>query len=118
MTVQSYKQLIAWQKAVALVTDVYTATAVFPKGEIYGLTTQIRRAAVSVASNIAEGQGRGSTGEFKQFLCVARGSLFELETQFIIAVNLKYIAAKQGDGIGRQIMEVARIMNGLLKALE
>jgi four helix bundle protein len=78
---KSYQQLIAWQKAVALVTDIYSITAGFPRDEIYGLTSRLRRAAVSVPSNIAEGQGRATKGEFVQFLCHARGSLYEVETR-------------------------------------
>ena len=78
--VRSYRDLVAWQKAMALVTNVYRYTEPFPKAEIYGLASQLRRAAVSIPSNIAEGQGRASTGEFKQFLGHARGSLLEVET--------------------------------------
>src|SRR6476660_1254780 len=77
--VQSYRELIVWRKSMALVKDVYLCTQDFPKSELYGLTSQLRRAAVSVASNIAEGQGRFSRGEFKQFLGHARGSLLEIE---------------------------------------
>ncbi len=78
----SYRDLIVWQKAIAMVTDIYRATQNFPRQETYGLTSQIRRSAVSVASNIAEGQGRLSRREFRQFLGVARGSLVEMETQW------------------------------------
>ncbi len=91
MSVRSYRDLVAWQKSMALVTDVYRCTRGFPTSEIYGLTAQLRRAAVSVPSNIAEGQGRSSTGEFRQFLGHARGSLLEVETQILIAQNLGYI---------------------------
>jgi len=83
--VQSYRDLVVWQKSMALVREVYRYIQSFPKAEASGLTTQLRRAAVSVPSNIAEGQGRLSTGEFKQFLGHARGSLLELETQILIA---------------------------------
>ena len=78
---QSYKELVVWQKATNIVLDVYATTKDFPREEIYGLTSQLRRCAVSISSNIAEGQGRATKGEFVQFLCHARGSLFELETQ-------------------------------------
>ena len=81
--VRSYRDLIAWQKSMALVTAVYTCTREFPKSELYGLAAQLRRAAVSVPSNIAEGQGRLSTGEFKQFLGYARGSLLEVELRYL-----------------------------------
>jgi four helix bundle protein len=87
----SYQDLIAWKKAVDLVTEIYRKTQKFPKEEIYGLTSQLRRAAISIPSNIAEGQGRLSKGEFEQFLGNARGSLFELITQLTISENLGYI---------------------------
>ncbi|MGB8768891.1 MAG: four helix bundle protein, partial [Candidatus Korobacteraceae bacterium] len=78
MQVKSHQDLIAWQKAISLVTEVYTMTAQFPGHEIYGLTSQLRRASVSIPSNIAEGHGRATSGEFNQFLCQARGSLCEV----------------------------------------
>jgi four helix bundle protein len=84
----TYKDLLVWQKAKALAVEIYRATERFPKNEIFGLTSQMRRAAISVASNIAEGQGRGSKPDFVKFLCVARGSLLELETQLEIALEL------------------------------
>lgn len=93
--VRSYRDLVAWQKAMRLVIDVYRCTQSFPKAEIYGLTAQLRRAAVSVPSNIAEGQGRASIGEFKQFLCHARGSLLEIETQLQIAQSLEYLSSEE-----------------------
>ena len=84
----SYKDLIVWQKSVSMVTEVYRATKAFPREETFGLTGQLRRWAISVASNIAEGQGRLSRREFRQFLGHARGSLIEMETQIAIAGNL------------------------------
>ena len=89
---QSYKDLIAWQKAMDLVAGVYAATEQFPKREIYSLCDQIRRAAVSIPSNIAEGQAHYNRREFLHFLRHARGSLAELETQFLIANSQKYIS--------------------------
>ena len=89
-TVESYRDLIAWKKAKELALDVYTCTREFPRSEIYGLSAQMRRAAVSVPSNIAEGKGRYSQREFVQFLHHARGSLLELETQLEIARDLGY----------------------------
>ena len=86
-----YKDLLVWQKAIALVTQVYVVTRSFPREERYGLTSQIRRAAVSVPSNIAEGQARLTPGEFRQSLGIAKGSLAELDTQLIIAENLGYL---------------------------
>ena len=97
MTVKAYTELIAWQKSIDLVTDVYGITRQFPKEEVYGLTSQIRRAAISVPSNIAEGQGRLSTGEFRQFLGHARGSLAEVETQIHIAEKLSYVLPEEAD---------------------
>jgi four helix bundle protein len=88
----SYRDLIAWQRAMDLVEAIYKATRRFPKDELYGLTSQLRRAAVSVPSNIAEGQGRLTSGEFKQFLGHARGSLLETEAQILLAGRLQYFA--------------------------
>jgi four helix bundle protein len=118
MGLQSYKELIAWQKSIDLVTEVYKLTRVFPRDELYGLTNQLRRAAVSVPSNIAEGQGRLSRGEFRQFLGHARGSVFELESQVLIARNLKYLNEKDSEGLLLRITEVGRVLNGLLKSLD
>ena len=112
----SYKDLVAWQKAIVFVTEVYRATNKFPH-EIYGLVSQLRRAAVSVPSNIAEGQGRNSPAEFRHFLGLARGSLLELETQLLIACNLKYIEQKETDTLIVSCREVFRIVNGLLDSL-
>src|SRR5262245_61505237 len=95
MSVRHYRELIAWQKAMDLVEAVYFDTECFPRREVFGLTNQMRRAAVSIACNIAEGQGRGSTGEFLHFLAIARGSAQELETQILIAQRLKYIEAER-----------------------
>ena len=94
MKSQSYKDLILWQKAIELATWIYGLTAQFPKEEIYGLVSQMRRAAVSVPSNIAEGQSRQHKTEFRQFLYIAKGSLSELETQLTIASNLGYVNEK------------------------
>ena len=95
MTVKSYRQLIVWQKAMELVKYIYDLTKKFPKEELYGLTSQIRRAAVSVPSNIAEGQGRDSTKEFLHHLSIAYGSLMETETQGLIAEMQCYITAEE-----------------------
>ena len=99
----SYRDLIVWQKAIAMVTDNYQSTQSFPRQETYGLTSQLRRSAVSVASNIAEGQGRLSKREFHHFLGVARGSLIEMETQVVIGENLGYLSeaeARRLAGLG------------------
>jgi four helix bundle protein len=115
--VRSYRDLVVWQKAMMLVSDVYRYTRSFPREEIYGLTSQIRRAAISVPSNIAEGQGRVSTGEFKQFLGHARGSLLELETQLQIACTLEYLSSEQCTLLLGECSEVGRILNGLMASI-
>lgn len=112
---QHYRDLVVWQKAIALVTDIYRATQSFPKEELYGLTSQIRRSAVSIPSNIAEGQGRLTRGEFRQFLGIARGSYAELETQLLIANNLGYLS--KPDELMDRLAEVGRMLNGLLSSL-
>jgi len=100
-----------------LVTDVYRCTQSFPKAETNGLSAQLRRAAISVPSNIAEGQGRASTGKFKQFLGHARGSLLEVETQILIAQNLEYIKPEHGERLLQDSAEIGRILNGLMTSL-
>jgi four helix bundle protein len=115
--VQSYRDLIAWQKSMVLVREIYRCTQTFPRTEDYGLTSQLRRAAVSVPSNIAEGQGRLSSGEFKQFLGHARGSLLEVETQVLIAHELGYLAEDKTEGLLQHSAEAGRILNGLLASL-
>lgn len=117
MVLQSYQELVGWKKGIALVTDVYRFTRSFPEEEMYGLTSQIRRAAVSIPSNIAEGQGRLSRGEFKQFLGHARGSVFEVESQILIARNLRYLSSDDADTLLAKVTELGRILNGLLKSL-
>jgi four helix bundle protein len=91
MAVKHFKQLIAWQKAMDLVELVYAGTSGYPRDEVYGLTNQTRRAAVSIPSNIAEGQGRRTTGDFLRYLSIAYGSLCELETQLLIGQRLGYL---------------------------
>ncbi len=117
MKVKSYRELIAWQKAMDLVETVYRLTARFPKEEMYGLTAQLRRCAVSVPSNVAEGQGRRSTREFLSFLSIAYGSLCEVETQTLIAERLGYVSAKETHELLEQAAEVGRLVNGLSNSL-
>ena len=117
MAVKSYRELIAWQKAMDLAEGVYMLTSAFPREERYGLTSQIPRSAVSVPSNIAEGQGRRSTREFQSFLSIARGSLCEMETQVLLAERLGYLKTCNGSGLLDQAAEVGRLINGLLKSL-
>ena len=118
MQLKSYQQLVAWQRAIALVTEIYRVSSTFPRDELYGLSSQLRRAAVSVPSNIAEGQGRATKGEFIQFLCHARGSLYEVETQILIGRNLGYITFDQQEGLIGSITELGRILNGLITSLQ
>ena len=94
---RNYQELIVWQKAMDLVIAVYQQTREFPREELYGLTNQLRRASVSIPSNIAEGQGRNTTGDFRQFLSIAYGSLQEVETQLLIAGRLHNLNAEQLD---------------------
>jgi four helix bundle protein len=115
--VRSYRDLVVWKKSMALVLNIYRCTQTFPKVETYGLTSQSRRAAVFVPSNIAEGQARLSTGEFKHFLGNARGSLMEIETQLLIARHLDYLDDIQSDLLLKDAAEVVRILNGLLASL-
>lgn len=89
--IKTYRDLIIWQKSMSLVTEIYSITNNFPASELYALTNQLRRCAVSIPSNIGEGYGRNSTGDYKRFLQISVGSLFELQTQIEIAYNLKYI---------------------------
>jgi four helix bundle protein len=117
MKVRDYTELIVWQKAMAVVTDIYKASENFPQRELYGLSSQLRRAAVSIPSNIAEGQGRRSTKEFKHFLSNAQGSLCEVETQVRIAGNLGYLAAGAVDELLTKAAEIGRILHGLQASL-
>ena len=109
-----YMDLIGWQKAMDLVTEIYRLTKKLPKEEIFGLASQLRRAAVSIPSNIAEGQGRLSKGEFRVFLGNARGSLSELETQVLIARNLDFISETEAARLVEMANEVGRALNGLI----
>ena len=115
---RSYRELIAWQKAMKLVTEIYEATQRFPSEERYGLTNQLRRASVSVPSNIAEGQARFSQKEFHHFLSQARGSLVEIETQLLIARNLKYLPPVKADILLAAAEELGRILNGLIASIK
>ncbi len=113
----TYRELVTWQKAKPLAVEIYRLTEHFPKSEIYGLRSQIRRAAVSIASNIAEGQGRMTRGEFLQFLGHARGSLFELETQLAIALDLGYFTQQQWEKLEQSTTEVRRLLNALCESI-
>jgi four helix bundle protein len=117
-SVKSFHDLVAWQKSMELVTEIYRVSQRFPKEEMFGLTSQVRRAAVSIPSNIAEGRGKSSAGEFQQFLHHAKGSLAEVETQVIIAINLGYLATEEVSHINELIARVGRLLHGLLSAIK
>lgn len=110
MTQKSYKDLIVWQKGFKLALAVYELTKSFPREEIFGLTSQMRRAAVSVTSNIAEGYGRNSNGDFYRFLLIARGSLLELENQLLIAENLKLVGKERFLNCQSLLVETSKLL--------
>ncbi len=112
-----YQELIVWQKARTFAGDVYRVTESFPRTEVYGLISQLRRAAVSVASNIAGGQGRLTKGEFCNFLGQARGSLLELETQLAISMDLHFLSAEDFKKLEGKSSEVLRLLNALIESL-
>jgi four helix bundle protein len=116
MPSRNYRDLIAWQRAMDLVEGIYRVSRSFPKDEQYGLTSQMRRAAVSVPSNIAEGQGRGSDAEMVRFLRIAHGSLRELETQILISERLRYNGSEQATKLMEMAAEVGRLINGLIRS--
>ncbi len=112
---RSHQKLNVWIESMALVKQLYTATKEFPKEEIYGLTNQMRRAAVSIPSNISEGAARNSKKEYLRFLYIARGSLSELETQLLIAVDIGYIL--KDTELLQQIEKVFALLSGLIKSV-
>lgn len=118
MYLKSYKGLTVWQRSIQLVKEVFLLTNNFPRSEIYGIISQIRRAAVSISSNIAEGYGRGSRKEYNHFLTIAYGSALELETQLIIAKELNF--AKAEDFLKAEMLldEVLRMLNVMIKKLK
>jgi four helix bundle protein len=113
----SYRDLKVWQKCMELTLEIYRRTKDFPGHEVYGLTNQMRRAAVSISSNIAEGKGRSSDRDFALFLCHARGSLHELETQTLIARELGYLKGNGGQAVAALTSETAKMLNGLIAAM-
>jgi four helix bundle protein len=117
MSGKNYRDLIVWQKAMDFVVEAYQASRVFPKEEMYCLTSQLRRAVISIPSNIAEGQGRRTPKEFGRFLDIARGSLRESETQIMIAQRLDYIDAATMNALLDRAGEVGRLANGLSNSL-
>ena len=115
---RSYKDLQVWQKAYQLCLEVYKATGEFPKHELYGITAQLRRAAVSIPSNIAEGYGRKTTKEYIQFLYIAYGSSCELETQILLSGDLGYLSPEVLKKLQDGIAEVERMLKALINSLE
>jgi four helix bundle protein len=113
-TIKSFRDLIVWQKSVSLVTEVYNATKNYPKEEIYGIVSQIRRSAVSIPSNIAEGYGRRSTQDYVRFLQIAIGSLYELETQMEISLNLNFIGQSEVQNLFAKCSEIEKMLNSLV----
>ncbi len=113
----SYRDLLVWQKSMALVKTIYQETRSFPTEELYGLSSQMRRAAVSAPCNIAEGQGRLSKKEFRQFLALSPGSVLELETQLQIAADLGFLNADNAQQLISKTGEVLRMLNGLMGSL-
>lgn len=118
-SVKSYKDLLIWQKGLEIVSNVYKLVEDFPKDELYALTSQIKRASISIPSNIAEGYGRSSTQSYISFINISRGSLFELETQLIIANELKFVKNQDlYNTIIEQILEESKMINSFINKLE
>ena len=111
--IKSYQDLIVWQKAMDLVVLVYQATRLFPKEELYGLTSKVRRAVVSIPSNLAEGHARKSRAEFLNFVSIAQGSRAEVETQIMIAVRLSYIHQTKAQPMQHLLLEIGKMLNTL-----
>jgi four helix bundle protein len=114
---RSYRDLEVWKLSIELVKEVYQQTHQFPTAEIYGLTNQMRRASISIPSNIAEGQGRNSPKEFRQFLAIALGSMAELETQLIIATEIGYVSSAELDPLLDRIDTIRKMAKSLSKSL-
>jgi four helix bundle protein len=114
---QDARDLIVWQRAIQLTVGIYTLTRSFPKDELYGLTSQMRRASVSVASNIAEGRGRLNPAEFRQFLGIAQGSIFELRTQLVVARQLEMGEGKALDKAENLSEEVSKMLGSFIEKL-
>ena len=118
MKSSDYRQLKVWQKAMDLTVVIYSLVNKFPRAENYALSDQMRRSVVSIPSNIAEGQGRNSDKEFVNFLSIARGSLWELETQIEISERLHYIDSGQKNKVYEQTEEIGKMLNALANSLE
>lgn len=115
--INSYKDLLVWQKSVRLCKEIYVLSGKYPKHELYGLTSQIRRAVISIPSNIAEGRCRGTKKDFIQFLRIALGSSAELKTQIIISELLEYINSSDAIEINDKIEEISKMLTSMIKKL-
>lgn len=113
----NYKKLIVWKKSIILVKQIYRLTQKFPSEEKFGLTSQIRRAVVSIPSNIAEGQARRTTGDYIRFISIAEGSLAELETQMIISIELEFCSKNEVEGNFALMLEIRKMLNALRRSL-
>ncbi|MGD9837368.1 MAG: four helix bundle protein [Afipia sp.] len=118
MEISSYRDLKVWQKAMAVAEQVYRLTVRFPRDEVYGMTSQIRRAAVSVAANVAEGHGREHSGSFVQFLRVAQGSLKELETHLLLALRVDLAPPAEVEPILVQCEELGKMLRSLIRSIQ
>jgi four helix bundle protein len=116
--VKSHKDLYVWQKSIEFVVSIYTLTNNFPKDELYGLTSQMRRAGISISSNIAEGAARSSKKEFIKYLYIALGSSSELETHIIISKELSYISIDEYNSLLNDLSEIRMMLLGLIKSLK
>ena len=116
--IKSYRELIIWQKSIQVVTKVYKLTRNFPKEELFGLTSQMRRCAISIPSNIAEGFGRNSQGDFKRFLNIALGSTYELQTQIEISLNLEFLNIENYNDLMESSLELEKMTNSLASKIK
>lgn len=116
--IKTYRDLKIWQQSMELVTAIYKATSQFPEEEKYGLTSQLRRSSVSIPSNISEGFGRNSQGDFKRFVNISMGSLFELQTQIEVAKNLEFIPEEAFEKLYNDTREIERMMSSFIRTLK
>ena len=115
---KTYRDLLVWRKSMAFVTNIYQVIKIFPKEEVYGLTSQIRRCAISIPSNISEGYGRNSTNDYIRFLQISMGSIFEIQTQLEIAKNLGYLNQTKFLEIYDMSREIERMLSSLINKLK
>ena len=115
---KTFRELIVWQKPMIFVTDIYEVSKTFPKEESFGLTSQMRRSAISIPSNISEGYGRDGLNDYIRFLNIAISSLFELQTQIEIAYNLKYFKKRKFDKLFESSREIERMLSSFIRSLK